>query len=348
MGRARKRTDEKAALAALDRVAQGVSELLASGLPEEACELALNRLVPAARDHLDQHRSMTASVPNTLWSCGDAAVSAEVLDVTAPLWLGAARCAIFVEGGGSRRELVCSAHEMTIGALRVVLTLAEEMKPLNDLDAETKLQMIGTMSWPYLWSPKETFRGTAELISMFYRLDEQGPRLLAVGLGAGALDLEPFVPPQDLDGRLAAQETRFWLATVMSGTEPIQYARVDEVLRLGIRRIIEMDRPGVAVDGASLARSLNVLKFLLFATGNISPLVTLEMAFDGLDEIEQLKLDLPDHPLFRAAMRSRIPLHGRVGSGFGLRLDGLIKALDTNERTPIEDLVRQAFPDGPD
>jgi hypothetical protein len=312
---------------------------------DAAYESALSKLIPAARDHLDQHRSMTASVPNTLWACGDAAVSGGLLDLAGPLRLGAARCAIVAEGRSGRQELVRSSHEMTLGSLQVVLGLEKQMEPLNALDAERKIQMINTMTWPYLRSSKEMFRCTADLMSMFYRSNDQGLRLLAIALGAGALDLEPFIRPHDLDGRLAAQETRFWLGIVLCVTEPVQYENVDEKVRQGITRIVEMDQPGVVVDGGSLARALNVLKFLLYAAGHLSPLMTLEMAFDGLDQIEQLTLEMPDDPLFHAAMRSRIRLQGPVSSGFGLRLSSVTSTLDTNEPTRFEDLVGRAGDD---
>lgn len=348
MGRARRRTNEKAALAALHRVAQDVSALLASGSTGAACESALSKLVPSARDHLDQHRSMTASVPNTLWACGDAAVSTGVLDLAAPLWLGAARCAIFAEAEAGQRELVRSSHEMRLGSLQAVASLQTQVKPLNELDAERKLQMISTMTWPYLRSSKEMFKGTADLMVMLYRSDDQGLRLLAIALGSMALDLEPFIPPQDLDGRLAAQETRFWLGILMCVTEPVRHEQVDEELRQGVTRIIELDQPGVVVDGGSLARALNVLKFLLFAAGHLSALMTLEMAFDGLDQIEQVTLEMPDDPVVHAALRSRIRLRGPVSSGFGLRLSNVTTALDTNEPTRLQDLVDRAVPDEPD
>jgi hypothetical protein len=82
-----------------------VSELLASGSTDAACESALSKLVPAARDHLDQHRSMTPSVPNTLWACGNAAFSTGLLDLAAPLCLASRIHAVIVDGldlGGPR------------------------------------------------------------------------------------------------------------------------------------------------------------------------------------------------------------------------------------------------------
>lgn len=347
MGRARGQTDERSALADLRGLAHDVDVLLASGSMGAAYESALGKLIPAARDHLDQHRSMTASVPNTLWACGDAAVSAGLLDLAAPLWLGAARCAIFTGVGTGRQELVHSRHEMTLGSLQPVLDLDKQMKPLTELDAERKIQMVNARTWPYLRSSKEMFRGAADLMSMLYRSKDQTLRLLAIALGGGALGLEPFIDPRDLDGRLAAQETRFWLGIVLCVTEPVQYENVDDKVRQGIARIIEMDQPGVIVGGRSLARALNVLKFLLFSAGHLSPLMTLEMAFDGLDQIEQLTLEVPDDPLFLAAMRSRIRLHGPVSSGFGLRLSSVTSTLDTNEPTRLQDLVGRAGDDDP-
>ncbi|OAA24577.1 hypothetical protein UG55_102999 [Frankia sp. EI5c] len=347
MGRARRQTDEKSALAALRGGAQEVSELLATGLTGAACESALSGLVPAARDHLDQHRSMTASVPNALWACGEAAFSRGALDLAAPLLLGAARCALFTEGGAGQGELVHSSHRMTLASLQAVLDLAKQRKTLNELPAERKLELINSMNWPYLRSPTEMFKGVADLISMFYRTNDQSFRLMAIALGTGALDLEPFIPPQDLDGRLAAQETRFWLGIVMSASELVPYESVDEQLRQGLSRIAEMDQPGVVLDGGSLARALNALKFLLFTTGNLSPLISLEMAFDGLDGIEQLTLEVPDDPLLQAGLRSRIRLRWPVASGFGLRLSSVLHTLDTNERTRLQDLIDRTHDDGP-
>ncbi|MBX6388446.1 MAG: hypothetical protein IRZ08_05505 [Frankia sp.] len=333
------------ALAVLEDLAVRVSERLASGLRDSACTLALNELVPAARNYVDRHRSMTPTVPNALFSSGGTAFAADELDLATPLLLTAARCAVFVEGRSSG-QLVLPSNEMFIGALNVVLSLSKELKPLTELDAAGKLRLINSARWPYLRSATETFLGTAEMLSMLYGSGEQGFRLIAVALGMGALDLEPFIRPGDREGELAAQETRFWHATVMSATEPVQYDKVDAALREGITRIIEMDGPRATVDGGSLARALNALKFALFATGNFSPLASLEMSFDGLAQFEQLNLELPDHPATRAAMRARLTLNGPV-NGFGVRMRAVYETLVTNERVNLQELIERSLPDEP-
>ena len=182
---------------------------------------------------------------------------------------------------------------------------------------------------------------------MLYRSQDQGPRLLAIALGLMALKLEPFIPPDDLDGRLAAQETRFWVGVLMCVVEPVQYEKADDDLRHGITCIIELDRPGGAVDSRSLAPALNALKFLLFAAGHFSPLATLEMAFDGLKQIEQFTLEISDDPRAQAVLRSRVRLHGQV-SDFGPRLANVLSDLDTNEPTRPRDLVDRALTDDAD
>ena len=290
--RSRRKGSQSDGLATLDQVAQNVSTLLASGSTGAAWESALNELVPAARAHLDRYRSMTATVPNTLWTCSDSAVEISALDVAAPLRLRATRFAMFAEATPGQQELVRPSNEMLEGSLQALLGLKKRVEPLENLLAERKLQMIDTMTWPYLRSSKELFKGAAELMSMLYRAHDQGLRLLAIALGLMALDLEPFIPPHDLDGRLAAQETRFWAGLLLCAVEPVNYEGADDYLRQGITCIIDLDQPGVAVDSRSLAPALNALKLLLLAAGHLSPLATLEMAFDGLEQIKQFTLEM--------------------------------------------------------
>lgn len=137
---------------------------------------------------------MTATVPNTLWACSDSAVETSALDVAAPLRLRATRFAMFAEATPGQQELVRPSNEMLMGSLQAVVDLKERRKPLEELSAERKLQMIQTMTWPYLRSSKELFKGAADLMSMLYRSTDQGHRLLAIALGGMALDLEPFTP----------------------------------------------------------------------------------------------------------------------------------------------------------
>lgn len=347
MWRARRKENQNDGLAALDQIAQQVSTLLASGSTGPACESALNELVPAARDHVDRHRSMTATVPNTLWACGESAVAVSALDLAAPLRLRAARFAMFAEATLGQRELVIPAHQMLLASLQAIADLEKSLKPLGELSAERKLQMIDSMTWPYLRSSKELFKGAADLMSMLHRSSEQGLWLLAIALGGMALDLEQFIPPQDLDGRLAAQETRFWVGILLCVVEPVQYDKADDHLRQGLTKIVELDQPGTVVDSSSLAPALNALKFLSFAAGHLSPLTTLEMAFDGLEQIEQFTLEIPDDPLFQAALRTRVQLDGRV-SGFGLRLADVLRTLDSSQPTRLKDLVDQAVTDDKD
>lgn len=92
---------------------------------------------------------------------------------------------------------------------------------------------------------------------------------------------------------------------------------------------------------------MNALKFLLFSAGHLSPLATLEMAFDGLEQIEQFTLEIPDDPRFQASLRSRVQLHGQV-SDFGPRLAIVLTDLDTNQPTRLQDLVDRADTDDAD
>lgn len=343
MLRGRRQSGQMDGLAALDRIAQDVSSLLASGSTAAACEAALNELVPAAQTHVGQHRSMTATVPNTLCACAESVV-ADQLDVTAPLMLRATRFAMFAEATPGQQDLVVPVGKMLEFSLSVLVALGEQVKPLREIPAERKLQMIEDGSWPYLRWSKELFKGAADLMSMLQRTNGRGLYLLATALGGMALDLEPFIPPHDLDGRLAAQEARFWTGVLLCLVEPVQYETADDHLHQGLTRIIELDRPGVAVGSSSLAPALDALKMLLFAAGHLSPLATLEMAFDGLVELEQFTLEIPDDPLMQAALRSRVRLQGRV-SNFGPRLAQVVATIDSNQPTRLTDLVDDAGTD---
>jgi hypothetical protein len=329
-------------LATLDRAAADICAQLAARDAGTVGERALSRLVPIAIDCFERHRTTTAAVPDTLWACGDAAVESDLLDLAIPLRLRATQFAIFHDATDRRQNY--PSNQMLLHAIQACVDLKERLEPLAAAPAERKLHMIAALTWPYLGPATELYRAVADMMSVLQRLDEQGPRLLAIALGGMTLDLESFVPPHDISGRIAAQEARFMTGVLLCNTEPVNYDNADEHLRQGIARLIEVEEQAGAVDATALTRALNTLKALLFSAGHFSPLATLEMGFEGLEQFEQFSLDIPDDPMMRAALKARVRLHGSV-SGYGPRLGLVRDAIDANPPSRPDRIVREALAD---
>jgi len=335
--------DRGAALAALDRAADDVADQLADGAGAVAGESALRHLVPMACSCRTRHAATTASVPDVLWACGDAAVGDDALELGAALQLRAALFAVVHDSLELPGEPPFPSNQMLLQAIHTTLNLAERLRPVAATPAERRLEMINDLTWPYLRSAVDLFRAVIDVVALLQR-GEEGVRLLAIALAGATLDLEPFVPPQAISGRIAVQEVRFWTGVLLSSTQPVQYENADKHIRQGICRIAELDRQAGAVDATALKPALDALKLSLFAAGHFSTLVTLEMGFDGLARYEQIEIDVPDSPVMQAALRSRTALRGAV-SGFGHRLDLVRDAFDENAPTRPDRLVQEAFPD---
>jgi hypothetical protein len=329
-------------LANLDRTAADISAQLAARDTGTACELALNRLVPNAIDCFERYTTTTAAVPEVLWACGDAAVNSDALDLAIPLRLRATQFAIFYDA--ANRQQNYPSNQMLLHAIQACADLKERLKPLVEAPAERRLQMIADSTWPYLGRATDLYRAVADMMSILERPNAQGLRLLAIALGGMALALESFVPPQAISGRIAAQEARFRTGLLLCVTEPVNYENVDSHLRQGIARIIEVEAQVGAVDADSLAPALNALKALLFSAGHFSPLATLEMGFEGLEQFEQFTLDIPDDPVMQAALKARVRLQGSV-SGFGQRLALVLDAIHTNQPSRPDQIIREALAD---
>jgi hypothetical protein len=330
--------------ATLDRTAADISTQLATRDTGTVCERALSELVPMAIDCFARHRSTTASVPDVLWACGDAAVKNDLLDVAIPLRLRATQFATYYDAASGEESSRYPSNQMLQHALLACIELKDRLEPLGETSADRKLQMIADLTWPYLRSSTELYRAVADMMSLLQRLNEQGLRLLAIALGGMALDVESFIPPQAVSGRMAAQEARFGVGILLCQTEPIRYDNADKHLRQGVTRIIELEGQAGAVDATSLTPALNALKALLFVAGHYSPLTTLEMGFEGLEQFDEFTLDIPDDPLMQAALRARVRLQGSV-SGFGQRLRLVLDSLDANEPTRPDQIIREALAD---
>jgi hypothetical protein len=333
-GRARRQSDE-GDLAALDRIAEQVAHHLRTGSRETALELARQQLAPAAVQCVERHTSTTPGATHALWSAGLAAFDDGQTELALQFKARATQLAIFHNASGA--TTMFPAHEMLLETFGTFNQFGKQLKPFADAADSRRLQMISDLTWPYLRFPAEVLIAAADLVSLLGRLDE-APRLIAVVLGGSAVDLEPFIPPQAVEARLAAQEVRFALGTVLCLLENRRYEKADEHLRTGLVRLVEMERGSGAVHAAGLTRTLNALKLLLCQSGNFTPLISLETAFDGLQELDGFTLETADDPIFQAAMRARIVLDGVV-SGYSQRLALVLDTLDDNSPTRLEQII---------
>ncbi|WP_147257949.1 hypothetical protein [Pseudonocardia hierapolitana] len=335
--KARRQPSRHTELAELDQIAQQVSGRLSSGAPGTALDLARRELVPFALDCLARHDATVAAAPNVLWTCGEAALGGEQLDLTVHFWMRALQLAI-VHDATEQPATPFPANDMLLRIFEAGKKQSDRLKPLADAPADRKIQMISELTWPYLRFATELHTSAADLMALLQRIDNTGVRLVALALADVTLDSEQFIPPHAVEGRLAAQETRFRLGVLLCEVEPRNYENADLHLRTGLTRLVEMERGSGAVDADRLTRALNALKHLLAGGGHFSPLLTLEMAFDGLQQFDNFTLEIPQDPIFQAGLKTRITLDGMV-TGFSQRLGLVLDALDSNTPTRLDQIV---------